>query len=469
MTRTNTFTLPIIPSIVEYYTLPGAASLDFESICCFVATGFFLDDSTYYKNKKSFRPASSYSFDEIGNITRQEQYFKWHYSPREITFAQALDEFSQLFESIVRQGTENAKVILPISGGLDSRTLAAALSGSGNVFSYSYEFENGIGENSYGESIARACGYPFSGYTIPKGYLWGSIEKAAKLNGCYSDFTNPRQLAVLDKLKNKGSVFLLGHWGDVLFDDMWINSSLDLDAQVDIVKKKILKKGGAELAQALWQSWGLTGNFSEYLNERIRDMLISIPIDDANARVRAFKSLHWAPRWTSNNLTFFNSIHDIYVPYYHDEMCKFICTLPEKFLTGRRMQIEYLKQRAPRLAIIPWQKYDPCNLYNYEAYYSLRYLPYRVKRKIENEARNIDGKKKIVSNWQIQFLGKENEPNLKHWLFENPALMELIPRKLIDLFYAKFQRENDQYQHTISMLLTLSLFTRFKNESAHAS
>ena len=463
--RNEHITTSIVPSTVQYYTLPGEDVLDFKAICCFVATGFFLDDDTYYVNQKAFQPATSYFFDEQGNITKKEPHFQWHYSPRSITFLQAVDEFSHLFENVVRNSIENKKVILSISGGLDSRTLAAALVGRKDVYAYSYEFENGIMENSYGKSIAEVCGYPFSGYTIPEGYLWKSIEKTAQINGCYSDFTNPRQVAVLDMLKDKGDTFLLGHWGDVLFDDMRIDSTIHFDEQVASVKKKILKKGGAELAQNLWQAWGLTGNFMDFFDERIRMLLNDIPIDDANARIRAFKSLHWATRWTSNNLTFFKSIHDIHVPYYDDEMCKFICTVPENFLAGRRMQIEYLKQRAPKLAAIPWQKYDPCNLFTFKNYYTLPYFPYRAIRKIGNEIRKVVGEKKITSNWQLQFLGKENEANLKYWLFENPAFSDLIPRKLVDPFYNKFKMENSQYHHAINMLLTISLFSRLKNQN----
>jgi len=449
----------IIPDLPTYYDLAISRELDYKAICCFAAIGFFLDDDTYYTNQKAFRPATSYAFDERGNVLKQEPNFQWHYSPRDISFSQALDEFTYLFEKLVGETTHNQRVILPISGGLDSRTLAVALRHRNDVFAYSYEFENGIGENAYGKAIAKECNFDFEGYTIPKGYLWKDIEHAAKTNGCYADFTNPRQVAVLDKLKNKGDVFLLGHWGDVLFDDMGVDSVVGFEEQLAVIKKKVIKKGGAELAQSLWEAWGISGNFDNYLNERLRLLLGKISIDDANARIRAFKSMHWATRWTSSNLTFFDSIRDITLPYYQDAMCKFICSVPEGFLAGRKIQIEYLKSVSPEVASIPWQKYAPANLYTFQKYYSLSNLPGRIIRKSSSLVRSLFNKELVTRNWELQFVGRSNEEFLKSYLLDK-SNSNLLPEPIVDTFYKAFQRDRLGYAHSITMLLTLSMFSR---------
>ena len=51
--------------------------------------------------------------------------------------------------------------------------------------------------------------------------------------------------------------------------------------------------------------------------------------------------------------------------FYDDRICKFIMSVPEKHLSGRQIQIEYIKKYAPKLAVIPWQDKAPYNLYNY--------------------------------------------------------------------------------------------------------
>ena len=467
--RKQNITTPIIPSTVQYYTLPAEAALDYKAICCFAAIGFFLDDETYFTNQKAFRPATNYCFDEAGNVSEQNKYFEWHYSPRDISFEQALDEFAHLFEKIVERDTKDKKVILPISGGLDSRTLAVALQHNKNVFGYSYQFKNGFAENEIAKKVADACNIPYQGFEITNGYLWNEIEAVANLNQCYSDFLNPRQVAVLPELKNKGNVFLLGHWGDVLFDSMGIDSRASFEEQCHVLKKKLIKRGGAELAEKLWQYWGLTETFQKYFDQKISFLLNQFKIDDANARIRAFKSTHWVPRWTATNLCFFNDVHPIQVPYFDDEMCRWICTVPEEFLANRKLQIAYIKMKSPKAAAVPWQSFYPCNLNDFKNFNSpltkIRRGIIKGKRILSNSLAN---QKQISRNWELQFLGKENEMKLIAHL-HTASFKELLPESIPNYFLNKFNGQPVEYAHSVSMLLTLSEFARINPLSLKAT
>src|SRR5690606_21838790 len=122
----------------------------------------------------------------------------------------------------------------------------------------------------------------------------------------YSEFTHPRQMAFYGKYKTMGDVFSLGHWGDVSFDDMSVPDDLPLEQQIDVLLKKMVKKGGMALATALWKQWHLEGDFYDYFYERLKALLQNVNIpQSANAQIRAFKGLYWAPRWTSVNLSIF--------------------------------------------------------------------------------------------------------------------------------------------------------------------
>ncbi|MES2812682.1 MAG: asparagine synthetase B family protein [Bacteroidota bacterium] len=444
--------IPLKPTFIGNKT-----ELDRKAICIFAAIGFFLDNDTYYKDLKALRPATNYILNN-NVVLSEEKYFKWHYTPVERPLHQIVQEFAVLFETIIKEQTENKKVILPLSGGLDSRTQAAALHYLGkSVHAYGYAFQGGHDETRYGEKIAKVCGFPFEDWKVQKGYLWSEIEKLAQINGCYSDFTHPRQMAFVNDYSSLGGIFSLGHWGDVLFDDMGVSDSLSLKEQTKIIVKKIVKKGGLELAEELWQSWQLDGDFKEYLFERIQKLLLEINIPtNANAQIRAFKSLYWAPRWTSTNLSVFESVRSISVPYYDNRMCEFICSVPEKYLARRQIQIEYLKMRNPELAKITWQSQKPFNLYNYHLNKVPYNLPYRIFDKVK---RTLKPQKYIQRNWELQFLGEENEKQLKKWLFENEKMNAVLPKELSLDFYDKFKNEDSvYYSHAVSMLLTLSLF-----------
>jgi hypothetical protein len=447
----------IIPVKSEFYGIKE--DLDLEAICVFTAIGFFLESDTYYKKYKTLPNASNILF-ENKQITQSETYFKWHHSPENIDFNGIVDGFTELFEKIVKEQTEGKTVVLPLSGGLDSRSQAGALKrNNANVNAYSYHFKDGLNETYYAEKIAQAENFRFQKWEIQSGYLWDKIDKLADINQCYSEFTHPRQMAFIEKYNSMGDVFSLGHWGDVLFDDMGVKEDLSYDEQAKVVLKKVVKKGGMELATSLWSVWGLKGDFSEYLYERILQLIKKIGIEhSANANIRAFKSMYWATRWTSSNLSIFGSQKPITLPYYDNRMCEFICKVPEKYLAGRQVQIEYLKRRAPELAKIEWQDHRPFNLYNYHLNKFPYNFPYRLMRKLKS---SVSNKKYIQRNWELQFLGEQNEIQLENRLFNEQKLLSWLPKEIISEYYKKFQTENDVYfSHSVSMLLTLSLFSK---------
>jgi hypothetical protein len=435
-------------------------SLDKKAICIFAATGFFLDQDTYYNELRVLKPGCDYLIDTKENrVISESPYFKWHYNPIDRSLKQIVEEFTSLFETIIKDQVSGKQVILPLSGGLDSRTQAAALCYLGiPVQSYGYAFKGGHRETKYGKRIAKVCGFPFEDRRVGKGYLWEAIDKLAKINACYSEFTNPRQMAIIDEYGNWGDVFSLGHWGDVLFDDMGVSDDLSTENQIKVLLKKIVVKGGMALASSLWKSFQLEGEFKDYLKNRIQVLLEEINItDNANAQIRAFKSKYWAPRWTSINLSVFESVKPITLPYYDNRMCEFICSVPEKYLAGRQIQIEYLKRRMPELAKITWEAQRPFNLYNYHRNKVPWNIPFRIFNKFK---RTINPNLFIQRNWELQFLGTENDQKLRERLFNNSKFAQLIDPEVIGKYYKLF-KEGDAvyYSHPVSMLLTLSVFS----------
>ncbi|MGE5943467.1 MAG: asparagine synthetase B family protein, partial [Flavobacteriales bacterium] len=300
-------------------------------------------------------------------------------------------------------------------------------------------------------------------FEIPKGYLWQSLDELAEINQCYTDFTHPRQMAILPALKQMQGEFSLGHWGDVLFDK-GISTEEENMPELDIVYKKIVKPGGLVLAKMLWRNWNLEGDFENYLKQRLQTLLDGIAIEHTGAKIRAFKSLYWAPRWTSINLSVFETVQPMHVPYYDDRMCRFICEIPEAHLADRKLQIEYIKQRNPKLASIVWESQKPFNLYNYHKNVSPRNVPYRIKNKLWRSINDVLGKKYIQRNWELQFLGKNNEEALKSRVFD-ARFLEFVGGDTVQTIFKKFKTEDSvHYAHPLSMLLTLSIWYKNENE-----
>ncbi|WP_298236982.1 asparagine synthase-related protein [uncultured Algibacter sp.] len=453
----KTIKTPILPINKTIVKTQGKHELDLEAICLFIAFGFFFDTDSYWKDEMVLAPGTNYLFDENDTLLSSEKWFEWHHTPRAISFQDTLQEFTNLFETIVNEQTTNKKVIFPISGGLDSRTQAVALRNHPNVKSYSYDFEGGYPETKIAKKIANACHFPFKSFKVQKGYLWDCIEALAEITQCYSEFTHPRQMAFFSALKDMGNLFSLGHMGDLMFDSFGFKQ-LTFDQEEDVLIKLLLKKGGVELASTLWKTWGLDGNFEDYYRTRLRALLKAINIEDTNAKLRAFKTQYFVSRWSSNNLSIFEAMQPVALPYYDNRMFEFICTVPEKYLANRQLQIAYIQQNAPDLAKITWQEKRPFSLNNYylnEAPYN---LPYRVVNKLKREFKELIGKPYISRNWELQFVGKENDKHLKKWLFES-NLKDLVPKNIIQEYYDNFKEKDAvTYSHSVSMLLTLAFF-----------
>ncbi|RSK40500.1 asparagine synthase-related protein [Mangrovimonas spongiae] len=453
-----TIKTPIIPQKQTFAKVQAPHEVNQKAICVFAATGFFLDTDTYWKDQVVLPAAAINKLDDNGFLLESKPWFQWYNAPKERPFQEVVEEFSELFKTIVSEQIAERSVILPLSGGLDSRTQAIVLKElQANVQAYSYQFEQGYNETRIAKQVANQCGFSFDAFTIPKGYLWDKIDAMLAMNQGYSDFCSPRQLAILNQLKSYQGVFSLGHWGDVLFDDMGVAEDSTIDEQTQQLIKKIVKRGGLKLAQTLWQAWQLEGNFYDYFYARIQSLLQQIDIPhSANARLRAFKSLYWAPQWTSINLSVFEAAHPITLPYYDDRMCKFICEIPERYLSARQIQIAYIKQKAPDLAKLTWELYHPCNLYNYKRYYTYKGLPGRLQHSLQYRVKRLFGKPTIQRNWELQFLGKDNDNHLQQALFSD-EFKTLVPIEVTETTYNGFKSENQlHYAHGVNMLLTLA-------------
>jgi len=445
--------------IIEWNNVKNS-SLDYKAIASFCSLGFMLDNDTFYENIKTLSPYTEYKINNENKIISDKAYWDWHYSPKDASFDYFLKEFSNNFNEFIFKKVLGKKIILPLSGGLDSRTLLVPIRKRKNVILCSYEFENGISEITTAKKLAAIYKLPLYTKIIQKGYLWNKIDEIYQLNKCFTDFTHPRQIDALDEWRGLGDVVLLGHWGDVLFDRQSDSRNKCYDKQLVDLRNKILKPSGVELAEDLWSFWGMSGTYISFITERLDFLYSSINIDDPSAKFRAFKSKYWAPKWTSINSSMFNALGEAIYPYYSNKMCKFICTIPESYLSDRKIQIEYIKQNSSSIASIPWQKVHPLNLNNYQLFNTPQYYIIRILRKIKRLFYQVysNDPKLITRNWELQFLGDSNLLQLEYFLLKHKNF-KIIPKYIIVKYLVKFKKNPVKYAHSICMILTLIIFS----------
>ncbi|MCC7450187.1 MAG: hypothetical protein IT324_22405 [Anaerolineae bacterium] len=442
----------------DLLTLARTASsrtLDWEAVTSFFSCGFFLDDRTYFSDIKILHPRSIYRIDRSGVVQDHRYYWHWqHEVDPNRSYDQTVELYDALLRQAMRRATANTRVVLPISGGLDSRSLAAMLPLGTHVASYSYGYSADSIETSIAGRIAKSCGLPFQSQVILP-YLFDRLpEIVMALHGC-QDVTQARQMSANSWVQAHGDVVLTGLWGDVWCDQMGLADGLPDGVTVaDHTLKKFQKRGRAWLLQNICTHQIRDNHIQETLAEKITVGLRAFKhIKDMDFQIKAYKTSRWAFRWSNASLRGFEVGAVPRIPYYDVDLIDFFCTVPTAFVRDRRLQIDHLKRFAPALARIHWQDAD-ANLYLAKYGYWLG-LPRRAIRKTERALKHI---RPVQRNWEVQFLSPAGRMGLQEWLLRSDlALHNYVEpaaiASLLENFYAQPDAANG---YTVSMLLTFA-------------
>ena len=439
--------------------------LDWAGLTGFFSFGFFPEDRTFFEDVRIVRPGTRKVFDASGRPLREERAWTWRHEPDgRRSYDETVEQFGEVLRGIVTEHAAACRLAVPISGGLDSRTTVAVLTGEkramsdpGNLWAYSYGYSDDSVETHIARRVAAARSLPFESLTIGP-YLFDRLDEILPCVEGFQDVTQCRQAVVVPRLAERTERVVAAHWGDVWLDDMGLIGGKISGAEAVIAHalKKIAKSGGTWLTRNVCASHLEYGSDVEALLEGFvrREFDRLPPIADPDFRVKAFKTEQWSFRWTLASLRMFQAGAFPRLPFYDSRMADFFSTVPSEFVAGRRLQIDYLKRHAPDLARITWQARGA------DLHWATRpealLLPKRALTKLVRLAR---GRRVIERNWEVQFLSDSGRAGLEQRLLA-PGLKfhDLVPPAavtalLADFFAAPFVKGRG---YTVSMLLTFS-------------
>jgi hypothetical protein len=430
-------------------------TLDWPALAAFLSFGFYLDTDTLYRNIRILPPATITRIDGYGNLLSEKPTFIWTHNPDETrSYDETVEVYDALLGQAVRRRTASGRVLLPLSGGLDSRSLASVMPGGPATEAYSYGYTPDSVETRLAGQVARARGFTFTAHTIAP-YLFDRLpELALTLHGS-QDLTLARQAAVSRWANTRGDAVLTGLWGDVWCSQMGLHgqpaSESGLARQAH---QKMLKKGHETLVREVCLPHLAGRDPTQMIYERAADGLASLAgISDPDFRVKIYKTTHWAFRWSNTGLRGFDPGGLARVPYYDIDLADFFCTVPTALLYRRGLQVEHLKRFAPDLARIRWQEAE-ANLYlaRYGRWLSL------PRRGLARVRRYVNGRASIERNWEVQLNGPQGEAGLRQWLLEpGLRLHTMISRRSVESLLAAFQaRPGPESAYPATMMLSLS-------------
>lgn len=428
--------------------------LDWEGITGFLNMGYFPNDTTYLKSIKILEPASHYHFNSSLQTLTQKRYWNWSEQDKQKSPDEYLHDFHQALSRSLNTAVSDKKVAIPISGGLDSRTIAGLLTQGDTTYSslwgYSYGFAKGPKETAVARKIAEARNIPFHYYAVPR-YLFDNIDLIAESVDLFQYIDGTRQASAVEMLKEKSEVVIGGHWGDVWFDKM------NCDTEEDLMPKfrKIVKRGSQWFRDNVCEEY--VPNSNDFLNDYFQTAIGKYShLSSPDLKMKAYKTDQWSFRWTLASIRMYQAGAMPILPFYDKYVADSLVNVPVDLLQKRELQIEYLKKYHRDLAKIVWQEYD-ANLFNYKKFNN-RNLIYRAVAKVK---RTVSPGMFISRNWELFYLNEDGRKQLEKILLDNPKLAELVPiNKVKELIEDLYKNPNAANGFTISMLHTFAQFVR---------
>lgn len=441
----------------SFAAVANAASgrrLDWQALAGFFACGFFPGDLTPFDDISILRSARRYVFSEFGELRAAKRYWAWQHQPEVREDREVADELGDLLSTVTADLCADGGVALPISGGLDSRTVVGALPPSADVWAYSYGWGRRSIENRIARRIAERRHLPYQSFVIGP-YLMAELESITAATEGFQDLTLCRQAAIHEALASQAQSVLGAHWGDVWNDQM---GQLDAPADQDLLEvalKKMVRPGGALLADLVCR--GPLGDDPSHSLRAVfaRELKALGHLEDPDFRLKAFKTDQWSARFTTASLRVFQAAAFPRLPYYDNRIVDFYCRLPSSQVAGRRLQIQLLRRRAPDLAAIEWQA---AGTDLFHCHWPPRVL--QLWRGLRKVGRVLTFERVIERNWQVQFQGAAGRAGLeRHLLRPGLRLHDLLPptptRELLQRFYRK---PDPALAYQVAMLLSFSVF-----------
>lgn len=250
-----------------------------------------------------------------------------------------VNAFTRLIESTSKQGK---RLIVPLSGGLDSRIIVAMLKrlGVNNVICMSYG-KKGSRESDISKHVAEALGYEwlFVEYTAKK---WRECYNSKEADlfriwaGNLSSLPHMQDFLAVKELKIQGkipenSVFIPGHSGDMLAGSHiplnCLDDSADFSSEAYLAAS--LKKH-----YNLWQ-WPYEQGFEDIFKQKISKSTSGLEIKDNETFANAIEYFDFNERQAKfiiNSVRVYEFFRcEWRIPFWDTELIKFFLKVPIKY------------------------------------------------------------------------------------------------------------------------------------------
>ena len=327
--------------------LPAEPVLDAQAAAEFLTFQCVLGDRTLVDGVRLLPPATLLVF-EPGRGVRLEPTWRFRYRPRPAddhprALAEALRAAASRF-------ADRPRVALPLSGGLDSRTLLAAIDRRPlPTITYGRPASDDV---RLGAELAALAGTEHHALPLALGYIAAEartmVERTDGMHSCLN-----AHASVLRRAAEVADVLLLGNGGDCLLDGLWTGRA---DAADDELGTRLLAKLTLGLPAHLVDQVVAPGAPFADARRRARASLARLLAasdgDSAHDRADAFNVVHRHRRWVLQGVPAQSTHLEFRHPYYDDAVIEAALGVPAELRAERRAHVAALTLLAPALAAV---------------------------------------------------------------------------------------------------------------------
>lgn len=438
---------------------------DWVGLTGFCGFGFYPGDRTPWTDVAILRPATWTVFDEHGDVVSSRRTWDWWFDPDPVRGDDdLLDEFHEIWSRTVRSQIGERRVVVPLSGGLDSRTVFAAAVPAGvggvggdpaRVRTLTYGYAPDSAEIGISQRVARARGHRATDLVVEP-YLFDRLPEVVGAVEGFQSLCFSRQAGVSEVLANLGEAVVGGHWGDVWFDTAGAFAPGGGPVPGDPVERahaKFAKRGRGWLLEHLCAP-NLDGADPEaVLRDLLRDELARLPdLGDPDLSLKALKTEQWSFRWTLASVRAYQLALPTVLPFYADDVVDFFLRVPTDRLPGRRLQTAYLRRHHPDLARITRQ----------DTGMSLFERPWEpsvalLRRVAAKGVRSLRRRTVIERNWEVQYGSPESRARLTGLVVGAPGPLLAAGTGALPGLLDRFARQPDPATgYTVDVVATLA-------------
>ena len=334
--------------------------IDEYAFANFMSFGYVLDDRTFFDQIKVLPPASIATFEKGSlNIERYWDYSFYSDGDRRLSEDDYIDTLAgKLTNAVNKRVREVSKLVLPISGGLDSRTLAAVLKNENSdkkVNAYSYGHDHCY-DVRFGKQIARTLGYDHKAIDITPDYIKDHSVRFQYLCEGTRTCDWAWHMIVHDIYsKEMDGAILSGFLGDALLGARIsfggvLNTKDDDTAVMKVYRNHIDAFDDSDIERYLHED--ICRKVKNYNFEMIRQSYFRAPTENKLNRARYVNLCNRQRRYVSSFLSEGEFLLNMLSPFTDNEFVDFVLQIPPDLMIGQSLYRKMITKHFPEVAKI---------------------------------------------------------------------------------------------------------------------